>query len=226
MPGKLALRYSALFLPISSETFHGLLTLCLCHRPSLSAVIHKEVHRVQRASCATTDVPIQKVYRATRGARRRVGLLALRRTRRSLACPKYQLRRFVYRNTEANGSGHYRQPEFSRSGRTSPCRCNGATRGFGHGNRTQIQGREGRRPAVSGSLDGQDSGSTRNAKGMLTGRRACGAISEATGKGVAALVFLKIFPLRDNFLLECRVNSLPFKLAIPPVDWRKELLSQ
>src|SRR5882762_5867508 len=41
MPRKLALEYSALFPPISSETFHGLLTLCLCHRPSLNAVIYQ-----------------------------------------------------------------------------------------------------------------------------------------------------------------------------------------
>src|SRR5882762_6385416 len=104
MPRKLALEYSALFPPISSETFHGLLTLCLCHRPSLSGVIHQRGSTgFERASCATTDFPLQKVYRATRGARRRVGLLVLRRTRRSLACSKYQLRRFVHRNTEANG---------------------------------------------------------------------------------------------------------------------------
>ena len=138
---------------------------------SLSAVIHQRGSTgVERASCATTDFPLQKVYRATRGARRRVGLLVLRRTRRSLACSKYQLRRFVYRNAEANSGGYYRQPEFSRSGRTSPCRCHRAARGFGHGNRTQIQGREGKRPAVPGSLDGQDSCSARNAKGMLSGR--------------------------------------------------------
>jgi len=41
MLSELALEYSSLFLPISSETFHGLLTLCLCHRPSLSDVIHQ-----------------------------------------------------------------------------------------------------------------------------------------------------------------------------------------
>ncbi len=155
------------------------------------------VHRVQRANCATTDFPLQKVYRATRGARRCVGLLALRRTRRSFACSKYQLRRFVHRNTEAKGRGHYRQPEFSRSGRTSPCRCSGAARGLGHGNRTQIQGREGRRPAVPGSLDREDSCSTPNAEGMLSGRPACGAISEATGRASQHWFFGDIFSTRQ-----------------------------
>jgi len=40
IPGEEALESSAFSLPSSSETFHGLLTLCLCHRPSLNAVIH------------------------------------------------------------------------------------------------------------------------------------------------------------------------------------------
>jgi hypothetical protein len=188
-----------------------------CHSP-------KRVHRVQRANCATTDFPLQKVYRATRGARRRVGLLALRRTRRSLACSKHELRGFVHRNTEANGRGHYRQPEFSRSGRTSPCRCGGATRGFGHRNRTQIQGREGGRPAVPGSLDGEDSCSARNAKGMLSGDPLVGV--RGHGKGASQLRFLKIFSLRDNFLLECRVNSLQIQTSDTSCERVQELLSQ
>ena len=134
-----------------------------CHSP-------KRVHRVQRASCATTDFPFQKVYLASRGARRRVGLLALRWTRRSFACSKYQRRGFVYRNAEANSGGHYCQPEFSRSGRTSPCRCYRAARGSRHGNRTQIQGREGGRPGVPGCLDGEDSHRAPNAKRILRGQ--------------------------------------------------------
>src|SRR5882724_13488036 len=111
---------------------------------SLSAVIYQsESTGFKRASCATTDFPFKKIYLASRGPRRRVDLLALRWTRRSFACPKYQLRGFVYRNAEANSGGYYRQPEFSRSGRTSPCRCYRAARDSRHGNRTQIQGREG-----------------------------------------------------------------------------------
>jgi hypothetical protein len=102
-PGKIALEHSAFFLLISSETLHGLLTLCLCRRPNLGAVIHQSGLQGSECKFATTDFPFQKVYLASLGPRRHVGLLALRWTGRSFACSEYQLRRFVYRNTEANG---------------------------------------------------------------------------------------------------------------------------
>ena len=193
---------------------------------SLSAVIYQsESTGLKRASFATTDFPFQKIYLASRGARRCVDLLALRWTRRSLACSKYQLRRFVYRNAEANSGGYYRQPEFSRSGRTSPCRWYRATRNSGHGNRTQIQGREGGRPAVPGGFDGEDPRRAPNAKRILSGQPMRGPFPRLREGTLQHLVFKDIFSTRQS-PLECRVKSLEFKLAIPHANRRKELLSQ
>jgi len=138
-----------------------------------------------------------------------VDLLALRWTRRSFACSKYQLRGFVYRNAEANSGGHFRQPEFSRSGGTSPCRRCRATRNSGHGNWTQIQGREGGRPAVPGGLAGQDSYRVPDAKRILSGRPIRGPFPRPWARDLAAFGFSRIFSLRGRFFL----SGIPYKFS-------------